>query len=270
MLKIGDFSKISQVSVKTLRFYDEMGLLKPVEVDRFTGYRYYAIDQLARLYRILALKDLGFSLEEIARLFDQDLQTSELRAMLRLKQHELRAHIQEEQRRLERIEIRLRQLEQEIGMSDYDVVLKKVEPVLVASVRDVIPSYPEQGHLWDKLESYLQQEGAQLKGACLTMYHSDEPEIDAEVCEPLAGPVPAGESVQVYELPAIETAASVVHNGPFTTIGEAYSALLKWVESNGYRICGPGREVYLQPPQTEGDQVDPNTVTEVQFPVTKA
>ena len=67
MIRIGDFSKLSRVSVKTLRFYDEMGLLKPVEVDRFTGYRYYEFDQLPRLYRILALKDLGFSLEEIGR-----------------------------------------------------------------------------------------------------------------------------------------------------------------------------------------------------------
>ena len=68
MLKIGDFSKFSRVSIKTLRYYDEIGLLKPAEVDKFTGYRYYSVDQLSRLNRIMGLKDLGLSLEEINQL----------------------------------------------------------------------------------------------------------------------------------------------------------------------------------------------------------
>lgn len=270
MIKIGNFSRISQVSVKALRYYDEVGLLKPVEVDPFTGYRYYDFDQLKRLNRILALKDLGFSLEQIAGLIDQDLPTAELRGMLRLKQAELREHVQEELDRLERIEARLRQLEQEISMSGYDVVLKKVEPILVAGVRDIIPSYPEQGYLWEKLETYLGQQGASPSGPCFTIYHADEPEIDAEVCEPLAAAIPSGGGVKVHELPAVEQAASTIHHGPFSTLGDAYGALLKWIESNGYRISGPGREFYLKPPADDGNQEDPNTVTEILFPVVKA
>ena len=82
MIRIGDFSKLSRVSVKTLRFYDEMGLLKPVDVDRFTGYRYYEFDQLPRLYRILALKDLGFSLEEIGRLLEGEVSVEQKRGIL--------------------------------------------------------------------------------------------------------------------------------------------------------------------------------------------
>src|ERR1051326_3771883 len=91
MIRIGDFSKLSRVSVKTLRFYDEMGLLKPIEVDRFTGYRYYEFHQLPRLYRILALKDLGFSLEEIGRLLAENLSTEQMRGMLKLRQAEIRS-----------------------------------------------------------------------------------------------------------------------------------------------------------------------------------
>src|SRR5512143_3025631 len=113
MIRIGDFSKLSRVSIKTLRFYDEMGLLKPIEVDRFTGYRYYEFDQLPRLYRILALKDLGFSLEEIGRLFEGDLPTEQMRGMLKLRQAEIRQQVAEEAERLERVEYRLRQIEQE-------------------------------------------------------------------------------------------------------------------------------------------------------------
>ena len=270
MIKIGYFSRISQVPVKTLRYYDEMGLLKPVEVDRFTGYRYYSFDQLRRLNRILALKDLGFSLEQISKLLSQDLPVAELRGMLRMKQEELRQRLQDELARLERVETRLKQLEQEVVMPDYDVVLKKVDPVLVAGVHDIIPAYPEQGHLWERLETYLGQQKVTPNGACFTIYYADEPEIDAEVCEPLSEPIPATETILVHELPAIETMASVIHHGPFITLNEAYTALLKWIEVNGYRITGPAREIYLEPPATAGSQTDPSTVTEIQFPVGKS
>jgi len=113
MLKIGDFSKQAQVSVKTLRYYDERDLLKPAWIDRFTGYRYYALIQLPRLNRIIVLKDLGFSLEQIKRILQDNLPPDELRGMLRLKHAELEKHIQEEQARLDRIEDRLRHIEQE-------------------------------------------------------------------------------------------------------------------------------------------------------------
>ena len=270
MLKIGDFAKLTRLSVQTLRYFDDLSLLKPVEVDRFTGYRYYAYDQLPRLHRILALKDLGLSLEQIARLLAEDLPAAELRGMLRLKWSELREHVEDELGKLERVEVRLKQIEQENSMSNYDIVIKKVDPILVAGVRDIIPAYPQQGHLWDQLETYLRQQNVSPAGACFTVYHADEPEIDAEVCEPLGRAVPTSDRAKVHELPGLDMAASVVHHGPFTTIPEAYQAIVKWIDVNGYRCIGPVREVYLQPPQEAGSQADLNTVTEIQFPVEKA
>src|SRR5690349_13499337 len=115
MFKIGDFSKLSRVSVKTLRYYDELGLLKPAHVDHFTGYRYYSADQLPQLNRILALKDLGFSLEP-----------TQMREILLMKQIELRQRVQDDQARLIRVEARLRLIEQEDTMPTYDVVLKRI------------------------------------------------------------------------------------------------------------------------------------------------
>jgi len=269
MIKIGDFSKISQVTVKTLRYYDEIGLLKPAQIDHYTGYRYYSFDQLPRLNRILALKDLGLSLEQIAQALEKDLPAAELRGMLRLKQAEIQQRVQEERERLERVEARLKQIEQENAMIDYDIVIKKVEPFAVASVRDTIPSYPQQGHLWNELGGFLASKHVRPNGPCFTIYHADEPEVDAEVCEPLEAPIQAGGRVKSYVLPAIETTASTVHHGPFATIGEAYKALIKWIEVNGFTITGPCREIYLNPNQN-GSHNDPNTVTEIQFPVTKA
>ncbi|HEU4745132.1 MAG TPA: helix-turn-helix domain-containing protein, partial [Anaerolineales bacterium] len=150
MIRIGDFSKLSRVSVKALRLYDEMGLLKPVDVDRFTGYRYYEFDQLPRLYRILALKDLGFSLEEIGRLLEGELSVEQMRGMLKLRQAEIRQKVEEESRRLARVELWLREIEQEDSMSKYDVVIKKIEPHRVAAVRGVVPTPADQRVLWDE------------------------------------------------------------------------------------------------------------------------
>ena len=270
MIRIGDFSKLSRVPVKTLRYYDEMGLLKPVDVDPFTGYRLYEYSQLADLNRILALKDLGFSLEEIGRLLEDGPSEEQMRGMLKLRETEARQKVQEEAERLERIKSRLRQIEQESSMSKYDVVIKKVEEIKTASVRDVVPTPPEQGGLWRELEGYLAMHRVRPNGACFTLYHDDEykeRDWDLEVCEPIDADVTESRRVKVRTLPA-STMACTVHNGPFATLGEAYNALGKWITDNGYHITGPCREVYLRPSKN-GSQTDPNTLTEIQFPVEK-
>jgi effector-binding domain-containing protein len=271
MIRIGDFSKLSRVSVKALRYYDEMGLLKPVSVDRFTGYRLYEYSQLSTLNRILALKELGFSLEEIGRLLDDGLSVEQMRGMLKLRETEARQRVREETERLERIESRLREIEQENNMSKYDVVIKNVEAVKVASVREVVPTPPEQGGLWGELEGYLAMHRVRPSGACFTLYHDDdykERDWDLEVCEPIEGEMTESQRVKVRELPAM-TVACAIHNGPFVTLSEAYGAIGRWIDANGYRIAGPCREVYLNPAKN-GSQTDPNTVTEIQFPVQKA
>jgi DNA-binding transcriptional MerR regulator len=272
MIRIGDFSKLSRVSVKTLRFYDEMGLLKPVEVDRFTGYRYYEFDQLPRLYRVLALKDLGFSLEEIGHLLEGDLSTEQMRGMLKLRQAEIRQRVEEEAERLERVDLWLRQIDQEDSMSTYDVVLKKIESIKVASVRGVVPTPPDQRSLWDKLMTHLENQKTRMKGPPMALYHDTEfkeRDWDIEVCMPLTEEIAANKQVKVYDLPGSEKMACVVHTGPFATIGEAYDAVAKWIDQNGYQIVGPGRELNLRLPERLGDQNDPNTVNEIQYPVEK-
>ena len=272
MLRIGDFSRIAQVSVQTLRYYDDLGLLKPVAVDPFTAYRYYAFDQLPRLHRILALKDLGLSLEEIARLLQDELSAEQLKGMLRLKETELAERVDEEHLRLERVRARLNQMEREQTMPNYEVILKKLEPQIVAGARGRIPAYPEQSGLWQPLEHYLSAKKITPSGACFTVYYSEEPEIEAETCEPVAREHPSEGPVKFHTLPAVEQAACLVHHGPFATIGEAYSFLLKWMETNGYECIGPVRELYLQAPPAENgrvSQTDPQTVTELQYPVRK-
>ena len=270
MFRIGEFSRLSQVSVKTLRYYDEVGLLKPRRVDRFTGYRYYSAAQLPRLNRILAFKDLGFSLEQIVQLLDEDLPASQLRGMLRLKQAETQQRVQEEQERLARIEARLAQIEQEGKMSSYDIVIKKVEPQRVASIRAVIPTYGHQGMLWGELEGYLARQKAGPAGPCLTVYHDAgyrEQDVDVEVCHAVTADVTGNGRVTVRQLPGVEKMACAVHRGSLRTLSQAYGALAAWTEANGYRVVDCDREVYLK---GGGDPDDTSYVTEVQLPVEKA
>ncbi len=273
MFKIGDFAKLSRVSVKALRYYDEIGLLKAAQIDRWTGYRYYTPEQLARLNRILALKDLGFSLDEIAHLLDGGVPAAQIRGMLVLKRTELQRMVAAAQEQLARVEARLRLIEEEDTMPDYEVILKPVEPIRVAGVQGVAPSDTEFGptfdRLFDTVTRYLQQHNAQPSGPGIALYHdmgeNGKQEIQVAAALPTRDALPDGEQVHVHDLPGA-TMATVVHHGPFAALGPAYNALLTWIEANGYRINGPSREVYLQY-ERGGDQSQ--YVTEIQAPVEK-
>jgi DNA-binding transcriptional MerR regulator len=271
MLKIGDFSKLSRVSIKTLRYYDELGLLRPAESDRFTGYRYYAYEQLSRLNRILALKDLGFSLEQIKALLDAPPSAEQLRGMLRLRQAEAQQQVEAERLRLARIDIRLRQIEQENQMT-YDVVLKTLEPQTVASLRRIIPQPHHIGDLFMEVFAYLGRCGVRPAGPNGAVWHDaehKENDWDAEAVVPIAAALPPGAGVQVVQLPAVSQAACTIHQGSYDGFDQAYAALMQWIDGNGYRIAGPTREFYLRGPGPV--PVDPATfVTEIQIPVEKA
>jgi effector-binding domain-containing protein len=268
MLKIGDFSKLSQVSVKTLRYYDEIGLLKPVESDRFTGYRYYSMDQLPRLNRILALKDLGLSLDQIGQMLNSELSADQIKGMLKLRCAEIQQNLEDEQTRLTRVEARLRQIEMEGNMPKYEIVIKKVEPQLIASVRDIVPTYPDVGRLYGELMPQLGRYGA--GGLSAAIWHDEgykDHDIDAEAVIFIKSRIPEDGRVKVRELSAA-TVASIVHNGPYNTLQLAYDAIGKWIEANGYHITGAPREIYLYCPEPVR-QDDPAYVTEIQFPVEK-
>src|ERR1700688_1398315 len=122
MFRIGEFAQIAQVSGRQLRFYDQLGLLRPAHIDTQTGYRYYSIRQLPRLNSILALKELGLSLEQIGPLVDNAISQTELRGMLLMKRAHVEQSLHEEHARLRRIESRIAQLDSNGGLANYDVV----------------------------------------------------------------------------------------------------------------------------------------------------
>ena len=140
-------------------------------------------------------------------------------------------------------------------MSTYDVVIKKVDAIKMASVRGVVPTPSEQGTLWGELERNLAMQHVRPGGACFSIYHDDEykeRDWDIEVCEPIALELILSDCVKVTELPAVPIMSCTIHHGPFTTISQAYNAIAKWIEANGYRTCGPGRELYLREARSVG------------------
>lgn len=272
MFKIGEFSKLSRVSVKALRYYDDLDLLRPARVDRFTSYRYYSAEQLAQLNRILALRDLGLSLEQVRQVLRDGLPAEQLRGMLRLKQAELEQHLAEEEERLQRVAARLRQIEQEGTMPTHEVVLKAVPALRVAALRGIVETYGAQGSLWNQLGEYLQSRGVKPTGPCFTIDHNEEyreKDVDVEVCEPVDADLDDAGSVRIYDLPAVPQMASMIHHGPYDDLSGAYQKFMAWIQTNGYRIVGPNREIYLRNVADHG--VEPqDLVTEMQFPVAKA
>ncbi len=267
-MQIGDFSKLSFATVKALRYYDEIGLLKPERVDDSTGYRHYSASQLPRLHRILALKDLGLSLEEVARLLGDDVPLAAVLDLLHAKQGQIKDRLEAERAKLARIEEWLKQTEMEGKMPDYEVVLKKVKSQKVVSVRRVLSSYSHIAELFAAIGPYLGKVHAPVKGPPFAMYHDrefKEADVDVEVAFPLWREVKATGEFKSYELAGGEM-ATLTHKGPYEGIGQAYSALMHWVEANNYQMAGPNREVYL----TEPSKAPPSEwVTEIQVPVEK-
>ena len=270
MLRIGEFSRLARVSVKALRLYDRLKLLSPARTDEWSGYRYYSGEQLPRLNAILALKDLGFSLEQIKRLLDEGLSEAQIRAMLEMKREEVEQTMQAARERLDRVEARLKRMDREGGvLGGYEVVLKKVEALRVASVRDTLSAYSDVGRLFDELSGYAERHGIR-SSAWISVWHDREyrdEDVDGEAAFATEDSLPEDGRIRENHLPAVESMAATVHHGSFGTIGSAYAALLDWIEANGYRVAGPNREIYLR----GGDrQDDPDYITEVQFPIKKA
>jgi DNA-binding transcriptional MerR regulator len=270
VLKIGEFARVAQVSIATLRHYDQYGLLKPTTLDPETGYRYYALDQLPRLNRILALKDLGFPLEQIAQFLENNLSLEQLQGMLTLKQAQTQLMIDTEQARLSRIAARLHHIEQEGKMPIHEVLLKEVATLHVASIRAIIP-LQRSNHLSTKIIVYLSQQQIQHTQPSMLLLHSRSEQredglyIDAEAAIPLPIALPGNSQINSRTLPG-GLMASTIHTGDDLFTGRAYAALHLWMKENTYKFVGPPRLLYLQ----RDEHMHPDQyVTEIQFPVAK-
>ncbi len=234
-----------------------------------TNYRYYSADQLPRLNRMLALKGLGLSLEQIGLLLDEDLPVSQIRGMLRLKQLEIQEHLNQGQIRLDQVEHMLRKIENEEKMPKHEITLKPINSLEVITVRDTVPSYKDIGQIFDQVFSTLGKHQIQPAGPPIGIYHDpdyQESDVDIEVAVPISSKDAAEADFPVKTLPSEKQMACIFHQGGYSTIGASYGHLMQWVEENNFQITGPVREVYLRGPESGAEE---NYMTEIQLPVQK-
>lgn len=272
MFKIGEFAHMSGTSINTLYHYDNIGLLKPVKIDEFTGYRYYDASQLVILNKIIALKDAGFSLNEIARLLNSNPTTKSLINILEDKADSLEKTLEKELDKLKRLQTNIFLIKNGGIPIMNEISIKKVEPILVASLRRVFIKNKEVSfdsfceNIWADLNKHIEIMGGKRTIPCMTICHEVTSEkFDMEVIEPITKEIKDSEDVKIYELPSIERMACIIHKGPFSKIEETYKMLFDWVSKNGYVKCGPVREIYHK-----GEWVtdDPNEyITELQCPI---
>lgn len=271
MLKIGEFSKLSRVSIRMLRHYDEIGLLAPEATDPFTGYRYYSEAQLLTVGRITALKEMGFSLAGVSELLACGDDRAALERHLLLKRAEVQEAAEEAKRRLRLLDTAIERLRKDETNMKYDVTVKTIPERYVASVRQIIPSYDREGDLWhifvgETAHLHIQDGDPCL---CTALFHDGEykeVDVDVEIQKSVKGRYPDTEHVKFKAVPAVEV-ASAVCKGSYDQISEVNAAVASWVEANGYAFDGTAFNIYhVSPHETR----DPDEfVTEVCCPVRK-
>jgi DNA-binding transcriptional MerR regulator len=278
MLNVGEFARLGRVSARMLRHYDEIGLLRPDRVDETNGYRLYSVRQLARLHRIVALRDMGFGLEQIAEVLSEDVSLDQLRGMLRLRQVQIEESLGEEQERLRRVQAHLRALEWSDTMELHDIVVKQTQPIRVAVATATGLTHADIGAAFGRLMpqvlEHLGAAGAK-PGISVGIYEDEggaasEGEIVLHagfaVGNQDLGDQDLGDSdgVRVIDLPVIEVAAATYRGGD-EGIMAAWEALVRWIDDSGYRLVGDCRELYH-----EWHDDDPSqNVMELQQPIAR-
>jgi DNA-binding transcriptional MerR regulator len=266
VFSIGDFARHGRVSVRMLRHYDALGLLRPARVDAATGYRSYTAGQLARLNRIVALKDLGFTLEQVATLLADDVSAEQVRGMLTLRRAELEAALAEGAARLTRVEARLRTIEEE-GRAP-DVVVKELPAMRVVELTGVAAGFAPEA-IGPVVRPLCAELGRRLPAADvtpdgrLTCYYEQRAEDEVVVHAAVPASVGSGDlnGLEVADLAPVR-AATLVHRGAIDGVLPSWQAVVRWIDDHGFTSAGAQRELYLDCPE------DPaGWVTELQEPI---
>jgi len=268
MYRIGLFSKISKITIKALRFYEEEGLLEAQHIDPATGYRYYSSKQLFQAHRIKALKQCGFSLPEIRQL----LKNTDPAALYNIRKEQLMAEIEQKQQQLQSLDFYLSQSEKNNPLR-YEIVEKELAPVLVYSKRFIAESY-------DSYFSCIPEIGREILEAnpgllcksdpeyCFIIYHDGEYKeynIDIEFCEAVTSRGKDCKDIRFKHIPGVSHAACVLHKGPYSRLRHAYAALFEWIESHAYKMADKPRESFIDGIWNKDDPE--NWLTEVQVPL---
>lgn len=262
LYRIGLFAQINHITVKTLRFYEEQGILLPAKTDEETGYRYYTMGQMDTLHRILALKEAGFTIEDIKR-----LETAEDKeALLRRKKNEILAKIAQLTLQLSKME---GYMSEGVASISFPVMIKRLPPVKCAIMESTINSYDELFTLMPQMGEYMYECGCEcaVPEYCFTAYLDDgfkEDNIRIQTCQAISAHKKDSDKLMFKVLPETD-AACVFHRGSYSSLPETYAAVLRYVETNNYEICGNIRENYIDGIWNKDSEEE--WLTEIQVPV---
>ncbi len=269
LYRIGEFSKMAMTTVKTLRYYDEIGLLKPEAVDDFTGYRLYSGAQLAQLHRIQSLRQAGLTVGEVQGI----VSGGDATAILTRRAAELADELSETQGRLSRIEFILQGKQEERIMS-YSATIKRIPEQTVYSVEMTMPSFEAYFTEIPALGAKIKEHYPDLKCAtpsycfCINRDHEwKESDNHIEFGEAVTEIMPDFDDVRFHTMPATDV-VSVMHRGPYEDMNAAFVFAIEWLEANGYKVADDPRCSYIDGIWNKDDVAD--WLTEIQIPVQKA
>ncbi|MFW5785233.1 MAG: MerR family transcriptional regulator [Chitinispirillaceae bacterium] len=269
MLRIGEFSRLCKVTVKTLRYYDEIGLLVPDHVAD-NGYRYYAYNKLVIVSRIQKMKEAGLYLEDIRRILGENLSAEERLELLKDRKKELIGEILSQKRTLSKLDQMICLAREERSVEK--VILKSLPEVIVASYRTTIPSYDSLFKVAPEMGEKMGKQGAVCIDPpyCFNIYHDEEyceKDIDVEICEAVEKACQDSEGIVYKKIAAVAEAATILHRGPYEGLGKSYADLFGWLEENGYKPSDKPRESFIDGIWNKQDPEE--WLTEIQIPITK-
>lgn len=268
MYRIGLFSQISKTTIKTLRYYDEVGLLAPAYTDAESGYRYYTTEQLVILHEIISLRQMGFSVSEVSVI----ISGRDCDGILEQRKAEIASQLDETQDQLSRINHYIRDKKEGFKVN-YQAVIKELPECIVYYKRMIVPDYDSYFHIIPAIGEEVMKVNPDLKCVvpeyCFIVYHDGEfkeKDIDIEYCEAVNGFGIETDSIKFKRIPAV-TAVTVMHKGPYQKLNQAYAYIFKWIEQNGYSIQEKPRESYIDGIWNKEDENE--WLTELQIPVLK-
>lgn len=270
MFKIGEFSKLTQVSIRMLRHYDETGLLKPAQIDKFTNYRLYSVEQISTLNKIVFLRDLGFNISEIAVCLDK-WSDDYITGLLEEKRHGIENLIKSEQERISKIDLAKRDIKKGRITINYNVSIKSVPSYQVLSLRRIVPNYYAEGMLWKEMAEFAQRNSISVSDNTLTIYHDPdyrETDVDIEICAPVEKMGENKDGFTFCNTEAVPMMASTMVYGGFENIAEAYGGFAGWLqEHSGYSMGYHSRQIVHRGPWNEEDPS--KYLIEIQVPLNK-
>lgn len=267
MFRIGEFSRLTQVSVRMLRYYDEEGLLEPAEVDSWTGHRLYSTEQIPMLNKILYLRDSGLNVKEIALALKLDGQ--KLLSMLDKKHKEIEEAVRQEQEKLKKIETARCGILYGKGEFHYNISLRNIPACKVLSVRKIVPDYWCEGELWKELSDFAEKNKIAISGSTFSIYHDTEfkeRNVDIELCAPVSTDGNAEPPFSLRTTEAVLNMVCTMVYGDFSNIRSGYLAFAERLEKNsGYKMAAPTRQIVHRGPWNESDPE--KYLTEIQIPL---